>query len=164
MKKMIIVTMVLGMATMASAALSIGGYDGRLLQESDIVTLTFSGDGQDQAIDPLWVQVTGPGSIDAATGVWTFDAFTPVPAFIDLSANIPGTTMINAVEPAQEPSLLDGQFATLDFHCDGLGEVVVNLLNGSNMELLDTITIQQVPEPASMGLLALGGLFLRRRK
>ena len=45
----------------------------------------------------------------------------------------------------------------------GPTDVVVNLYN-STFAVVDTITIHQIPEPITFGLLGLGGLFLRRRK
>jgi hypothetical protein len=59
-------------------------------------------------------------------------------------------------------------FDLIDFHCEwGPNEVIVNLYSTAdwvNANLEDTITIHQIPEPASMLLLGLGGLLLRRRK
>ncbi len=50
-----------------------------------------------------------------------------------------------------------------EFHCDGPGVVIITLLDtGGNV--LDTITVSQIPEPMTVALLGLGGLFLRRRK
>jgi hypothetical protein len=52
-----------------------------------------------------------------------------------------------------------------ELHCEGPSwDNVVMLWDGSTGDLLDTIIIHQVPEPATIALLGLGGLFLRRRK
>jgi len=64
---------------------------------------------------------------------------------------------------AEGKPLLGILVADIAFHCDGPGVVILNLFN-SNGELRDTLTIvQEVPEPMTLGLLGLGGLFLRRR-
>ena len=51
----------------------------------------------------------------------------------------------------------------MELHCEGEGDVIVEL-KSEGFAPLDSIIIHQTPEPATMGLLALGGLFLRRRK
>jgi hypothetical protein len=58
-------------------------------------------------------------------------------------------------------------FSSIVFHCDGPGDVVVSLVH-FNADfavdgVMDSIVIHQIPEPMTMGLLGLGGLFLRRR-
>jgi len=62
-------------------------------------------------------------------------------------------------------TLVDG----IIFHCEGPGDVIISLyeLNGDTLEImgvLDTVVVHQIPEPITMTLLGLGGLFLRRRK
>jgi hypothetical protein len=53
-----------------------------------------------------------------------------------------------------------------ELHCDFGGDALVYLLNGDDNVILDSITIHQtgVPEPMTIALLGIGGLFLRRRK
>ena len=56
-------------------------------------------------------------------------------------------------------------FDLIDFHCIWQpNDVVITLYDADTMQVLDTVTIHQIPEPASMLLLGLGGLLLRRRK
>jgi hypothetical protein len=57
-----------------------------------------------------------------------------------------------------------GKHFEIDFHCTAMGDAVI-LLYDINWDVpVDTLTIHQIPEPASMLLLGLGGLLLRRRK
>jgi len=56
-------------------------------------------------------------------------------------------------------------FDLINFHCEGAGDAIIRLWEVSGDPiLLDTVVIHQIPEPASMLLLGLGGLLLRRRK
>jgi hypothetical protein len=62
--------------------------------------------------------------------------------------------------PALNGKLVDG----IDFHCEGLGIMVVTLLNSDTLAVYDTQIIYEIPEPTTIALLCLGGLMLRRRK
>lgn len=58
-----------------------------------------------------------------------------------------------------------GVVADFEFHCEvAPGDVLVQLYDSDMITVLDSLTIHQIPEPATMLLLGLGGLFLRRRK
>ncbi len=48
------------------------------------------------------------------------------------------------------------------FHCEGLGDATIKLFD-SEPYLLDSLVIQQTPEPATIALLGLGALLLRRK-
>lgn len=57
-------------------------------------------------------------------------------------------------------------FDQIMLHYVGPGDSMVHLYtfrSGDDLELNDTVIIHQVPEPMTIGLLGLGGLFLRRR-
>jgi len=79
---------------------------------------------------------------------------------------IPGVWELNAGGVAVGPQA--GKQFEVVFHCLHDTPVVISLWDDSFGEnegsLQDSILIQQIPEPMTMGLLALGGLFLRRRK
>jgi hypothetical protein len=69
--------------------------------------------------------------------------------------------IVDSVEPFDDPTglCIDG----IIFHCLDDQEVTLTLLSGLDV-VLDTQIIHQTPEPVSIALLGLGGLFLRRRK
>lgn len=55
------------------------------------------------------------------------------------------------------------------FHCEGLGDSIVQLITTLDFEtytVIDTLIVHQVPvpEPATIALLCLGGLLLRKKK
>lgn len=57
----------------------------------------------------------------------------------------------------------NGTLMDVTFRCTGLGDVMINLYDYTGATVLDSILIHQVPEPITMVLLGLGGLFLRKR-
>ncbi len=57
-----------------------------------------------------------------------------------------------------------GLMADFEYMCTAMGDVTVKLMDGTTGGWLDSVTIHQVPEPMTILLLGLGGLFLRRRR
>lgn len=186
MKKFLVLLMVLGMASWAHAGLIdvvMTGYDDLdqdgEISESDIVyiAITLPGAGTSDGYD-LDLHVSGPGTLmevdggpnpnhQPGVGMWSYSGIEN-----------------NGIAKMEEVHLM-GQFTGdliwgLAIHCDGLGEVLVDLtLNvgarvdpdgGDNYQDLTEadlgdLTIVQVPEPMTIALLGLGGLLaLRRRK
>jgi hypothetical protein len=50
------------------------------------------------------------------------------------------------------------------FHCEGFGTVTLTLLSNDFAQVFDTQIIHQIPEPATIALLCLGGLLLRKKR
>lgn len=130
------------------------------------------------SLDMLVVaQGTGAGTLDISsitrpTGYWNADlskiTATPTGALLDFLANDIGTV---------PPGIILDHFL---LHCDAEGDVIIRLVENPNTaagESLETdgsdlfhlnagpgVIIHQVPEPMTLTLLGLGGLFLARRK
>jgi hypothetical protein len=171
MKKLLVLALVLSLATVANAALTLSVSDTELL-ESETAIISITGDGsQTPGAFFLGVGVGGPGSllIDTATILYTGNA-----SFLAMESGL-GETLgfnepyvnvsLNGVPPVgQENPPLTGLLVDgIVLHCDGVGEVVISLYDGDG-NFLDSKTITQTPEPITVGLLGLGALFLRRRK
>lgn len=75
-------------------------------------------------------------------------------------------------EMFESPEAVPGgmRFEGIQFHCEGLGDAIVQLYTASEVgagnawTLRDELIIHQIPEPVTMALLGLGGLALIRRR
>lgn len=189
MKKLLVVLTVLAMATVANAytvKISVGGVvdppDTQInLLPSEWTTIDIH--VTDNAGWPLGgvpglLIMQGPGAITVPVPpelyLWESstiaNAARPEPydtykAYLE--GAYPGITDVleyyvgDAVEPFSIPlgRVIDG----VKFHCEAIGDVTLTLMD-LDLNVLDTQVIHQIPEPMTMVLLGLGGLFLRRRK
>ena len=161
MKKFVVLTMILAMASLATAGLTlgVGGQDAVdseiILAPSDIIMLDIIGSAG-QLGTGTFVSIIGPGSLMGG-----YNEVNPVPGIILLGADL---AQVDLLIPGNPPNTLDGVVAGLEFHCDGPGEVQIMLGLAPMDGFFDTLIIHQIPEPMTLGLLSLGGLFLRRKK
>jgi len=87
-------------------------------------------------------------------------------------AGVTQTYFMNIVGATVPALAVDGTMVDgIVFHCAAPGDATIILGNvvdygagGYMMQIIDTQVIHQIPEPMTLGLLGLGGLFLRRRK
>jgi hypothetical protein len=158
------------------------------LNQSDYVTLDITGDGQNPWAAP-YMLIIGPGAINGGVILYPgtktayYDAeakateggFATVQEYLDdfmLNQNITGLTDLSAIELMDDtmpPAPLTGKLVDgIIFHCEGPGDVLIRLVGwdevSGEMYDYDTQVIHQIPEPMTIALLGLGGLFLRRRK
>jgi hypothetical protein len=189
MKKLLVLLLVLGMASMASAALQIS-VNGELepidsqiyLEPSQTIELDIWSTvpllGGDPGENAYWVLTvdTTLGSISGGAPAisdpaWSFDG--PYPgAGSDISGLPQGQDGIYAsmatfgIAIPADVAIFDG----IIFHCEyESGPTTITLWNAGGGGVIegepwDTVTIHQIPEPMTVGLLGLGGLFLLRRR
>ena len=178
MRKLLILTVVLGMASMANAGLSlvVGGVEsGATITIADTDTIWIGVyDDTGGAQYGAGVIIAEDGGVAEAGGSWTGGNNYYVPPATPGGYSVPvGYSptygdiwyLIDQAATTVMPGI--GLQADYEFHCDILGDSVTILLTDpllGNGAIYDTLTIHQIPEPITMALLGLGGLFLRRRK
>jgi hypothetical protein len=185
MKKFLVFMLVLGMTSLASAVMtldiSVNGAptpgpeaDGITLDYSDTVTLDITASGYLIGDDVYILLVTPMGLASISGGVALIP---PAPASTEIFGGV--QEMLGDVIPGE-----DGRFGNIGdvagvatgpgkyideilFHCLGVDDATVSLwttVDFGTFTLADSVIINQIPEPATIALLGLGGLLLRRRK
>jgi hypothetical protein len=191
MKKLLVLLVVLAVATVANAGIkiSVGGVvdppdTSIMLMPSETVAIGIYGDGQTVNPVNLWLITQGPGSnmgagalLDPAMDMGFVVHYTDDgEGILSWLGSVGFPTMdayfVSLASSAAPPPMITGEcLGDAVFHCDAPGEVTLSLVEifddgEGNITITpyDTQVIHQIPEPMTLGLLGLGGLFLRRRK
>ena len=170
MKKLLILMLVLCMASMANATLTLVSSAGTTMTTGTTSMIGINTDTGIAGGGP-WVNIIvdegDPGSWTGSGGTIYYP-----PAIADPSVY---TYYYGAYSGYGDAWILFGAaptptlggtgiLADFEFQCDGLGDVTISLYNSDFSSVITTLTITQIPEPMTIALLGLGGLFLRRRK
>ena len=179
MRKLLVLALVLGVVGLANAGLQISvngevAPDEITLVKSQTIILDITASGG-QLGSGFFLDLMGPGLIDVSGALQyvhytTVAPIVPKPAadyVIDLgnTAGADQTILLDLLVPANPvPPLPNGTVVDLmTLHCEGPGIVTLTLWDTNTALVLDTLRIQQTPEPMTMLLLGLGGLFLRKK-
>jgi hypothetical protein len=196
MKKLLVVLMVLSMATMANAGLTIN-VNGVNPADSDIsllpsqtVAISVEGDGQNNPYTDYFLinTVTGNATMTGVNLVWPgvpssaqYAGAADLAMLQGLGYNTTNTIWMSLNDGGGLP--IGGTIINdVTLHCDiAPNDVLLSLISltwvqtgedeegmplyGAEIVTFDTQVIHQIiPEPITMALLGIGGLFLRRRK
>jgi len=186
MKKVLALVLVLGMASISSAALNLS-LNGQVAPAE--VTL-FPSDTLILGIDTDTAYAADTGAsfyivVDAMTASFDESKFVGTHAAnTSMAYTVASLSDAGVVLPLPAPEVQDGMFGNLTgfgvsipvgkfidnliFHCEGEGDSIIQLWLADDgyapVEVVGSILVHQVPEPMTMSLLALGGLSLLRRR
>ena len=176
MRKLLVLLLVLGMASMANAALTID-VNGQTnpgvitLAPSDYVWISISSNMGGKVTDMYNAQLilTDPANGNySALAAWTgnINVYIP-PAIPEATGSIISSYYAFAKNSYPRVGGIMPQAGTgfeFELHCEGPGDVLVTLWDLRDASAADTLLIHQIPEPMTMVLLGLGGLSLIRRR
>jgi len=187
-KKILALMMVFGIASVANAGLQISVNGNQDPIDSEITLLP-----SEELVLDIWIDApidpfTGyTWAIVADTSLATISGGVPVSQSVAVNQVNGPTQEAAAVIPPEGHEGIWGSMFNVDssphgtpgetmvdeiiLHCEAKGDVTVglweNIPDGEPFgwdTVTDTVTIHQVPEPATIALLGLGGLFLVRRR
>jgi len=158
MKKLLAIALVLGLAGIANAAVSL--YPGGMVDVLPGDTITISVVSSDTNPYGAWLELTD-------NGVGSFGSLVKLPAAgADASTDDSWYPWLffDAVTFNPEAPIIAGAHFTIDFTAGQVeGYATLGLFTVDETPI-ESLRINVVPEPMTLGLLGLGGLFLRRRK
>lgn len=175
MRNLLILVLVLGMSSLASAALVLD-YNGQTnpgevtIAPSDYVWISVDNtvanapqySGVVVILDPATYYPSGLAKWTGNINVYS----PPVPAGAPAAYTYGGYLGVfdtRVLDPSV--TIPAGVGFEFELHCDALGAILVALVHDQQQgAVVDTLLIHQIPEPMTMALLGLGGLGLLRRR
>jgi len=162
MKKLLILALVLGMTSAASAALSLGGVINGDILEGTTGIVTVESDDMEPWMGYIEFDhlVVGVSDVVATSNAGSDSYVTPDPL---------GWVGYYEIQAADMSEPYDSVQPGIQFNISVIGATegdvyTITLLAGDWATVLDTGTVTVIPEPMTIALLGLGGLFLLRRR
>jgi hypothetical protein len=177
MKKLFALMLVFGMASMASAALQISVGGVQEPHDTDIWLMP-----SETIVLDIWTQNTIPvgGAPEEGTYALVCGPLGTISGGVNVSPEpsvyiypYTGTGVAGIWTSLTVFNEIPGGSTIIDdivFHCEDIGDVLIELIYDPVYPIygvsavVDSVIIHQIPEPATMALLSLGGLFLLRRR
>lgn len=162
MEKLLVFTLVLGLASGASAALTLVGAPTDPINIGETVTITVN-NSEDGAYSG-WLEIPDPGVADYdGDPVFTAAGNPGGASTVTAAADYPGWYEFTVASFPPNPTISAGDHIQVTVTGIGEGATALNLYANDGVTLLDSAAITVIPEPMTIALLGLGGLFLRRR-
>jgi len=161
MKKLLALILVLGLATTANAVLT-GNVTGDDTPGAGSMDLNVTGNGYDTYVA---IAIQGTGTIAGTIGASAPASSSLLGPLSDLGLESLGTGEVWTMADMDSPYVYStGIWLTIDYTGAVVGDVITAYdigPGGDQTDVLGQITI--TPEPMTLALLGLGGLFIRRK-
>jgi len=182
MKKLVVLMLVLGLVSVTNAGLTLS-LSGNTVAKGGALTIGVNGDGATPITSnsqDLWIVLNGvaanisggtiayaPGSTLTGIATYTVGDGSDVVEGFTQAMGFNGTSTIDAtlIDSTIPNRALNGSLVTgVNFLAGQTqGTVTVSLMSADLGTLYNSQTVTVTPEPITMALLGLGGLFIRRR-